>query len=70
MNDTDTDDTDHCEDCGVSRESEPLRAVRMQGGDRELLCEACFEDALDDKRVHGYDERVRTRKSLSEDTGR
>lgn len=52
------DGTDRCDSCGASRESEPLRSIRMTGGDRELLCEACFGEARADNRVSSLDPRL------------
>jgi len=48
----------HCEECGVHRESEPLRNIRMIGGDRQLLCEKCYEEAIDEQRVSSLDPRL------------
>jgi len=48
----------HCENCGVLRDSEPLRSIRMIKGDRELLCKVCFENALDEQRVSSLDPRL------------
>jgi len=48
----------HCEGCGVFRDREPLRSIRMVKGDRELLCKVCFENALDEQRVSSLDPRL------------
>lgn len=58
MSEQASDGVNHCDGCGVSRESEPLRSIRMIGGDRELLCRVCFEEALDDQRVSSLDPRL------------
>jgi len=59
---TDTDhwtEQDECQDCG--REDVPLRAIQMVNGSRKMLCQDCFETAVDVGEVDPEDPRLQTR---------
>lgn len=45
-----------CESCGTTGAA--LRSIKLTSGDRSLLCESCFQQALGDNRVHPGDARV------------
>jgi len=47
-----------CDSCGGARSEEPLRSIKMRHGDRELLCEPCFEEAVEEGRVSPLDPRL------------
>lgn len=57
---------DECEGCGVEGPGpigsgvggEPLRAIKMKAGGREMLCVECFVEAVEEGRVDESDPRV------------
>lgn len=56
--DTHWKDQDECQSCGAGRDEAHLRAIKLKSGGRDLLCEGCFADALEDGRVHPDDPRL------------
>lgn len=48
-------DQDGCQGCGQPHD--PLRAVKIRGGGRDLLCYDCFKKALEADRIDPDDER-------------
>lgn len=48
-----------CVRCDASDEDTALRSIKMWSGECEMLCESCFEDALDADDVHPSDPRLR-----------
>jgi len=46
---------DECKRCAST---DPLRSIQMMDGAREVLCESCFEEALDAGEVHPADPRL------------
>lgn len=51
-------DIDYCEGCEA--DDTPLRAIKMRKGRRQMLCQDCFEDAIDEGEVSLSDERIVT----------
>lgn len=47
-----------CEGC--SEADEPLRDIKIKDGERERLCFTCFIGALEERRVHPEDPRLKT----------
>lgn len=51
-------DQDKCQGCGAPKEQEPLRAILLTSGEKDLLCVECFVEANNDGRVSPDDPRV------------
>lgn len=57
-------DQEKCQGCGAQKSKigqeggEPLRAIKLRDGGRDLLCSECFVEALNDGRVSEDDPRV------------
>ena len=49
-------DQDECQDCG--RSDVPLRAIKMVNLPRQMLCQDCFETALEVGEVDPTDPRI------------
>lgn len=49
---------DECQDCGVDRSDAALRAIKLKDGGRDLLCNGCFSQAVEEGRVEPSDPRV------------